>query len=246
MKRVVLYSGGLDSFCLAHLVKPDLLVYFHTGLPEQDLELMSIRRLGKVGGLPAMLQVDRRFNLAPYKLSNDTMPFRNLYFLAAGFTYGDALYLGSAASDIRLDHGDRFTNKVLDLLAYLSQNPQDNPPGLLAENMQILTPFEKKTKSQFLREFLRSDGNADHLMLASRSCYRPTLKECGECTACVRKAIAFVNNSLPLTMFENDPTIHFEEELKARSERITAQRANLVFEVRDAIWAINERERKKL
>jgi len=242
MKKVVLYSGGLDSFCLAHHVKPDLLVYFDTGLEEQFFEQQNIERMARVGALPAPVVYDDRFMLAEHRLKNDTMPFRNLFFLAAAFTYGDTVYLGSTASDVRLDHGQRFAAKALDVLHYLSANPDDNPPGLLAENMSILTPFERKTKSRFVKEFIDGGGDIRHLLM-TRSCYRPKGQECGKCAACIKKSIAFVNNSLPITFFENDPTNHYEWELETRTKRTTPLKEMLIEEVQNAIWITNERKR---
>lgn len=206
MTKVVLYSGGLDSYCLAAEVKPDLLLYFDIGLPEQQAEIATIKSMEERGLLAADIVFDTRFNLAPYKLPNEVMPFRNLYFIAAGFTYGDKLYLGKTASSRNLDKNATFAAKALDVLKYVSQNPKSNPPGLRAENMEILLPFDHKTKSTFLGEYLRNGGCLEHV-LQTRSCYRPHGKECGECQSCIRKSIALVNNGVDINgMFETDPT----------------------------------------
>lgn len=212
MTKVVLYSGGLDSFCLAAEVKPDLLVYFDIGLTEQRAEIASISRMRDMGILAAPIVFDQRFNLAPYKLPNEVMPFRNLYFIAAGFTYGDKLYLGKTASSRNLDKNSTFAAKALDVLKYVSQNPKSNPPGLLAENMEIILPFDYKTKSTFLGEFLARGGNLSDV-LQTRSCYRPYGKECGECQSCIRKSIALVNNNVRIEgMFDTDPTNFYKKQ----------------------------------
>lgn len=205
MKKVVLYSGGLDSFCMASTVKPDLLVYFDIGLPEQQAEMEHIKAMEEAKALPAPIVFDNRFSLAKYKLANEVMPFRNLFFVAAGFTYGDKLYLGKTASSRNLDKNATFAAKALDVLKYISQNPDKNPEGLRAENMEILLPFDNKTKSQFVAEYLERGDNVGHLLM-TRSCYKPYGKECGACQSCIRKSIALVNNGLfTRDMFEEDP-----------------------------------------
>lgn len=210
--KVVLYSGGLDSFCLAHAVKPDLLLYFPVGLPENKPELESILKLEELGGLPAPVVVDTRFHLGPYKLANEVLPFRNLFFIAGAFTYGSKVYLGKTASSKNLDKDPIFAAKALDVLKYVAANPDKNPPGLRAEDMEILLPFDRKTKSTFLGEFLANGGNVD-MLLKTRSCYKPHGKECGVCQSCIRKSIAFVNNDLPIDFFENDPTQFYLHQL---------------------------------
>lgn len=215
MKKIVLYSGGLDSFCMASLVKPDLLVYFDTGLPEQAAEIEHIKAMESAGALPAPIVFDTRFTLAPYKLANEVMPFRNLFFVAAGFTYGDKIYLGKTASSRNLDKNATFAAKALDVLKYVSQNPDKNPEGLREENMEILLPFDKRTKSMFVEDFLKNGGNVEHLLM-TRSCYKPHGKECGACQSCIRKSIALVNNSLyKRDMFEADPSVFYLEQYQA-------------------------------
>lgn len=221
-KRVVLYSGGLDSFCLAHYIKPDVLLYFDAGLPEQQMERRRIQDLIDAHGLPAPVYFDDRFHLAPYKLPSEAMPFRNLFFVAAAFTYGDKIYLGKTACCRHLDKTSTFAAKMLDVLKYVSQISDDNPPGLVADNMEILLPFDMRTKSQFLGEYLSSGGNIEHLMM-TRSCYRADERECGRCAPCVRKAIAFVNNDLPIDFFQHNPRPHFHTQLDGSSAVVAAE-----------------------
>lgn len=211
-RKVVLYSGGLDSFCLAHAVKPDVLVFFNIGLPENDVEMWNIQRMEGMGILPAPVVYDFRFDLAAYKLPNEVLPFRNLFFIAAGFTYGSKVYLGKTASSRNLDKDPIFAAKALDVLKYVCQKPEKNPPGLLMEEMEILLPFDKKTKSMFLREYLENGGSLQNVLL-TRSCYRPDGQECGECQSCIRKSIALINNGVDIAgMFEHSPIPFYQRQ----------------------------------
>lgn len=218
--KVALYSGGLDSFCLAHKVKPDILLYYNVGLPENKPEMAAICALMDINGLPAPVTFDDRYHLAPYKLQNEVMPFRNLLFIAGAFTYGSIVYLGKTASSTNLDKDTTFAEKALDVLKYVSSDPRKNPPHLREHDMRIEMPFDKKTKSQFVAEFIADGGNVDHL-LKTRSCYKPYGKECGECVSCVRKSIALVNNGLyTQSMFEQDPALLYPAYLKEVRSRM--------------------------
>ena len=212
--KVVLFSGGLDSFCLAHLVKPDLLLYFDAGLPEQRYEAGRIHTLAEEGRLPAPLIFDHRYKLADHKLQNETLPFRNLLFITGAFSYGDKVYLGKTASSRHLDKNATFAAKLIDVLKYVSQDPLGNRPGLLMENMEILLPFDKETKSDFLCAYLNTGGSVESVRM-TRSCYRPYGKECGQCQSCIRKSIAFVNNDIPIQqLFEQSPTHFYKQQLE--------------------------------
>jgi 7-cyano-7-deazaguanine synthase in queuosine biosynthesis len=212
--KVVLYSGGLDSFCMAHAVKPDLLLYFDIGLPEQQEEMKAISKMSNLGTLSAPVFFDSRFRLAGTKLENEVLPFRNLYFIIAAFCFGSKIYLGKTASSRNLDKDPVFAAKALDVCKYISQNPAKNPKGLLVEDMEIILPFDLKTKSTFLGEFIDAGGNLDHLLM-TRSCYKPYGQECGVCQSCIRKSIALVNNGIAIEgRFEANPMQFYAQQLQ--------------------------------
>lgn len=210
--KVVLFSGGIDSLCLSHAVKPDKLLYFDLGLPENKFELEHMKKLN----LPYELVIDDRFRLADQKLPNEVLPFRNLFLIVGAFFYGDEIYLGATSSSTNRDKNPTFANMLLELCKYIAHVPSKNPPHLLEENMKILMPFKTKTKSQFIKEYLENGGSRETL-LATRSCYDSKELECGVCQSCIRKFVAFTNNGLP-TNFNINPQKFLEHQAQRVQE----------------------------
>lgn len=196
---VILFSGGLDSFCMYNKVKrestiPPKLVYFHLGLPENDKELEHMKDLE----LYKDLIVNYNFKLKDWKLPNEVLPFRNVHLVLGGFHYGSKIYLGATASSTNRDKREQFAEKLLDLAKFISHEPHKNPDGLLEEDMEIMLPFANKSKTQFVAEYLEH-GDASEI-LKTRSCYDGETQECGRCASCMRKYVAFKNNNLPVNM----------------------------------------------
>jgi len=205
-KSVVLFSGGVDSFCLAEAVKPDALVYFDLGLPENQRELEHMKQLK----IAENLIVDDSFKIGKYKLANEVLPFRNAFLIMGAFYHGSKIYLGATSSSTNRDKNDIFAGKLLDLAKYISHEPHKNPEHLREEDMEIILPFKTKTKTQFVSEFIANGGEVNEL-LKTRSCYDSHEKECGKCQSCIRKYMAFTNNNLP-TDFINDPAQYLVEQ----------------------------------
>jgi len=211
MKKVVLFSGGVDSFCLAHEVKPDTLVYFDLGLPENQREIEHMRQLK----IAKNLIIDDSFKIGKFKLANEVLPFRNAFLIMGAFYYGSKIYLGATSSSTNRDKNEVFADKLLDLAKYISHEPHKNPSHLLEEDMEIILPFKTKTKTQFVREYLKNGGDVGEL-LKTRSCYDSEEQECGVCQSCIRKYIAFTNCNLP-TNFSTHPS----QFLQAQLEKVT-------------------------
>ena len=50
MTKVLLFSGGLDSFCYSFLCDPDVLLYVDNGSRYTKVEIANIKRLTKAYG----------------------------------------------------------------------------------------------------------------------------------------------------------------------------------------------------
>jgi len=206
-KKIVLFSGGVDSYCLSHAVDADLLVYFPLGLPENERELETLHSFRK---LPAPLKVDDRFMLADQKLPNETLPMRNIFLIMGAMYYGPEVYLAATSSSTNRDKNPTFGGKLTDLLQYVLNDPTRNPEGILPQDIAIKMPFKTKTKSKFVAEHIAAFGRTTEL-LNTRSCYAGGDKECGVCQSCIRKFMAFINNDLPCD-FEEDPAYQLRDQ----------------------------------
>lgn len=183
MKKVLLYSGGLDSWLISQVWEPDLLLYVDMGTEYSSCELER---------LPANVRVVE-FPLAQYSLENSIIPLRNLYLfaVAANETNFDdvEICLGALNGDRINDKSEEFANKLNDLFDYLYQ-PQISQPG---RKVRAVMPYKGYSKTELLQEYLDKGGNIVTAWYESFSCYHPIDDEpCLNCKACFRKVVPFI------------------------------------------------------
>lgn len=149
MKKILLYSGGTDSWLIDKLWKPDRKIYIdiHGRYSEQeverldkDVELMDFPLLGKFE------EEEARF-----------VPFRNLTFLIlagdAGLKDSDGceLCFGAVLGDGgSRDKTDEFVDMTERLLNYCSHGNTTYPD----KDIKIERRFLSMTKYDLLREYL--------------------------------------------------------------------------------------------
>lgn len=195
-KTVLLYSGGLDSYAMAALLRPDVLLSIDTGTrygnTEQD-------RLQAPDGLHShLVQADMQ-HLAQWERPGDLiLPGRNAALVLAAANYGDTIYLGATAGDRVCDKNQGFADRMNDLLGHLYQ-----PQWWLPQGRQVVVqlPFKHLTKRQIVARYLDHGLNGRHLATRSFSCYTPVSGfECGTCKPCTRKWVALVVNGITPTV----------------------------------------------
>ena len=182
MKKVLLYSGGMDSWLVSHLWKPDVKLYIDTG---SSYTAEEKRRL------PPDVTIEH-FDLSRFERADKIIPLRNLFFVMLASYYGDEICLGATYGDRVLDKSVIFAQKASGLLSYLYQ-PQHWTAG---RRISVITPFKDCTKAELLRKYLNEGGDIETAFRESFSCYEPDDKgnECWRCKPCARKAVAFLLN----------------------------------------------------
>jgi len=199
-KTVMLFSGGMDSYAIAKLIKPDILLYCNLGLPEQMKELNAIAKMNLTG---YEFIVDDRLYLRDQKLENEIVPMRNLFFAMIGAYYGSHVILGATAGDTTHDKDYEFADKTNSVLRHIFTDPLKNPLTIMGSGGYTLSlPYKDKTKSQIVKEYIKEKHSIKDL-INSRSCYNHEELECGVCRSCVRKFVAFGVNGI-------DTHSHFE------------------------------------
>lgn len=186
-KKVMLYSGGMDSWLIDKIWKPDLRIYIdmHTKYSAEEIKKLKIYE-------PDVKIVD--FPLGQYEREDAIIPLRNLYLImvACNETLSDdvEICVGATAGDRSLDQSNDFFHKAEDILNYL-YSPQHWVPN--GKKVKIVTDYRDLTKAQLLEKYMEQGGDINVAFNQSLSCYNPSkdLQECWNCKSCFRKFIAF-------------------------------------------------------
>lgn len=201
LKKVLLYSGGMDSWLIDKLWKPDIKLYvnMHTEYSQQEIER-----------LPTDVKVVDFPYLNQYSLPNSIIPLRNLYLycIAANETgFEDvSICLGALNGDRINDKTQEFADRLNDLLQYLYQ-PQQSQPG---RNIHIVMPYKQNSKRELCEEYVRQGGTLREIYEKSFTCYHPEDgHECLSCKACFRKAIPFIVAGMQFTNDEKRKIIKY-------------------------------------
>lgn len=206
MKKVLLYSGGMDSWLLDKIWKPDIRLYVNMHTKYSESELQRIRKCGE-----DVTILD--FPLGMWEREDAIIPLRNMYLIMAACNItGEEdveVCFGATAGDRILDQGNEFANKACELLNYLYQPQHWIPKG---KNVRVVT-FKHLTKTQMLRTFLDMGGDINEAMKSSLSCYNShNDTECWSCKPCFRKFVAFDVNGYKFTNSEIKTAIKYMRE----------------------------------
>lgn len=188
--KVLLYSGGMDSWLIDHIVKPDVLLFIRIHTPNNELEYKKLLELLERGKIKAKKLKVVDFNLSEYERpsQNYFLPLRNLHFVTLAAHYGDEIYLGATGSSTHYDKNTIFADKAADVISYLLSESNEGP-------VKIKLPFKDTTKTELLKQFIEEGGSIEDAYNSTVSCYTPINgKPCMSCTSCMSKFAAFYNN----------------------------------------------------
>ena len=185
MKKVLLYSGGMDSWLISHIWKPDMKVYvnMHTRYSEEELK--------RIANESDVVVID--FPLGQWERDDAIIPLRNLYLVMAicNITGSEDvdICLGATAGDRVLDKSPKFTEMATELLNYLYQPQHWIPEG---KKVNVNIDFKGMTKTQLIKQFIALGGDINEAFNRSFSCYNPVDgHECWQCKPCFRKFVSF-------------------------------------------------------
>lgn len=180
MKKVLLFSGGMDSLALKKIWNPDVSLYVDVGSRYSKQEIER---------LPKDVVVFKLEDLGSLERSNAIIPLRNLFFICIASNYGNQIALGATKDDRVLDKTFEFADKTTDLLSYLWREQWWTEE----RKVSVELPVKHLTKSQIIKTYLEAGGLLEDLAKNSFSCYEPVKnKECGTCKPCVRKWLALI------------------------------------------------------
>lgn len=185
MKKVLLYSGGMDSWLIDKLWKPDVKLFFNIGTNNSNNELERVKRCNDVTIIDLPLSEFEQPN------NNYFLPLRNLHFITYAAHYGDVICLGATGSSTHKDKNEVFTTLSENVINYLLSEDSSR-----TEPVRIVTPFKNMSKTLILSQYLREGGDINKCFEETFSCYNPDKngKPCMKCSSCLSKFTAFYNN----------------------------------------------------
>lgn len=187
MTKVLLYSGGMDSWLISQLWKPDVKLYVDI---HGDYSKDERSKLGE-----GVLIKDFSL-LGEYELKNKFVPMRNLYFLMLASNYGDEICLGATAGDWgNKDKTPDFLEEAETIINHLLDDKK------IRKKIHVCRDFIRVPKSELIRTYLAKGGDIQTLKEQTFSCYTPENgKECLCCYPCFRKfALLLANGAIYTT-----------------------------------------------
>jgi len=231
LKRVLLFSGGVDSSALALLWPHDSKLYVDMRTRYSEAEKAHL------GGDVAQVELP----LTRWERADGIIPMRNLFLVAIASLYGEQIALGAVAGERMLDKTPMFAKMASEILDYLWQagEPGRRPQGWTqGREIKVELPVVHLTKAELIREVVKVKGIKATTELADRawSCYEPVegpsreglpLQQCGRCKPCIRNWLAFYNSFIylpytpPVELLE--PFFHGRGEESAIAKRAAAE-----------------------
>lgn len=177
--KVLMYSGGMDSWIINKLVNPDKKVFvdFHTKSSTAERKLLDKDVIIK------------DIDLSEFEVQDEhkLLPLRNLILCIIGSYYGDEVYLGSVGNSHHFDNDTYFSKKAQRLLNHLYKE--------VNKKVKIKLPYCNTSKTELVKEYKDKGFSLEEAYKGSFSCYTPKNGvECGECPSCKQKIEAFKNN----------------------------------------------------
>ena len=174
MKKVLLYSGGMDSWLIKQLWEPDICLYIDIHGSYSNDEIRRLPEDVKIVDFPL---------LGEFELSNKFIPLRNLYFLMIASNYGDEICLGATSGDWgNKDKTPDFLDMSENILNYLWSDKK------VCKKIKVNKDFINRSKTNLLMEYLSKGNDIKTVKESTFSCYTPKDgNECMECYPCFRK-----------------------------------------------------------
>lgn len=194
--RILLFSGGLDSYIAWHWLGKPQTVYFDLGTPYSSYEIKVIKEL-----IPTTI-IDSSLNLASRQmLDSDTafIPMRNLYLAMLACKYGEEIIICGLKDD---NVGDKTPQAFARFTVSLS--------ALNNRQIKVTSPFWGMTKADIVKWYLETYQGDKAKLLETISCYTPSLdtkafrlnkRYCGKCRCCFRKWNALFVNGIELPFY---------------------------------------------
>ena len=171
--KVLLYSGGMDTWLIDKLWNPDKKIYIDIGGKYSKSEIKR---------LPNDVEILDFSLLGRFEQADSYVPMRNLYFLMIASHFGDKICLGATSGDGGADKNINFLFSAETMINNLLRDKK------VGRSIEIEKNFIKMSKADLIKQYLDMGGTADEIKENSFSCYSPVNdEECFNCYPCFRK-----------------------------------------------------------
>lgn len=175
MKIIKLVSGGVDSSIMAKSYEGKN-VYVDFGQKYARFEKEALHRLG--------IEFDQIIINSAFKDDKIYIPDRNLMMatLITTIYNPDVIMIAGLKDDRCIDKNEEAFNRMSSIISQFTDHP-----------VKVISPYFNLTKGEIVYNF------PDKAILSNTfSCYNPSKngKPCGNCPACLRKAVALETNGI--------------------------------------------------
>ena len=201
-KKVLLYSGGMDSYIISKLEHFDTLLYINSKSKYSAIEIEFLKKQN----IPNLI-IDNRLDLSDVEFDSAMVPLRNLYFAMIATYYGDEIVLGATQGDRSTDKDLNFSGKTMDLLNYIYQKSW----WCSGRNINLNLKYKNFTKLDLVKQYVEKGESIKSLVEDSFSCYTPINgKQCGTCKPCTRKWITLLPWEDTKDLYNTDPRLYWQ------------------------------------
>lgn len=188
MSKVILNSGGMDSFFVA-IENPEAVhVFVDIGQAYLKKELHSAARIAQHVGTD--LNVVKGAQIARFEHKpSGIIPLRNAELILCAGQFGDDILLGILANEVNSDKSQEFL-RAMECVMTISCRPQYWSDG---RSFRIHTPLGTRSKVELVRGLWRTHGpDSAHwkAMMQTVSCYDGGERHCGRCPSCFKRWVA--------------------------------------------------------
>lgn len=192
-KRIILYSGGMDSLIMSRMYEDAERLYVALGTRYAEKEIAR---------LPPEVLVDRRLYLGDRERSDAIVPDRNLFLVMIAAMRGDDILLGATAGDLSHDKNATWAVKTSDLLNYMRSDHHSD-----GKTVSVHLPIKHLSKGDLVAWWLSNNWSV-YPLLDSVSCYSELPGQCGVCKSCMRKWLALRSQGIGCSsIFNTDPRL---------------------------------------
>lgn len=218
MKKILLYSGGVDSWLINQIWKPDIKLYVDLGTTYGKEEIKLFKKYDEDVKIIS-------FDLSEFELEDKFIPLRNLYLIMLACNITDfedvEICLGATVADRSYDKSMEFLIKCEDILNYM-YTPYIAQP--FSKKIKINKDFKNKSKTDLLKLYLENGGDINTAYNETYAEFKEEMTN-WECKKFYRKYVCFKLNGYEFDekvdkkMYEYFKDNELEETLSLNNER---------------------------